>query len=470
MDSVDIRLEAEMALLGGLLFDASLIESVAGLVDEADFYDPLNGRIYSIVSTRQALGGFTLPALTAELQAPLPDKEKPFIRDYIGRLAMGPPSTYSVPDYARTVRDFANKSRLHLVADWAAEKVGDLDYSAEKLTAEVEERLQKALHKGEDAATTLQLVSSGLDDWHEAVTDAWKADGPSGVQTGLTEYDKAINGLGRGALIIGAGRPGMGKTVFGLQAAKAAAKAGLGVYFVSLEMPRHQLITRLASDILRQTKRIPYSRIASGLLNQEEHALMDRARSIIDGLPLIIDDRTGLSAAGIKSGARRAARQFEAMGLELGLVVVDYLMLIRAPAKEAHNTVVAEGNKALAMKELAKDHNVPVLALSQLSRAVESRDSKRPVLSDLRYSGDIEAHADVVSFLYRPEYYHDKMDEADPAHEGHADWLEMSQKSRNKVEIITDKNRHGPTGTVRLYCDIGCASMRDADVDMKGSL
>jgi replicative DNA helicase len=288
----------------------------------------------------------------------------------------------------------------------------------------------------------------------EIALDAFKrGDKIAGVTTGFADLDKVLGGLHRSDLVILAGRPSMGKTALAENIARNASKAGKSVGFFSLEMANEQL----GSRVLAGESGIPADWVRRADLNQQHFDKLLEAKRQTDDLPLYIDDTPGLSVDAMHARARRWKRQH---GLDL--IVIDYLQLAQAPRPEGRrdqNRVQEVSEITARSKRLAKDLGVPVLALSQLSRGVENRDDKRPLLADLRDSGSIEQDADVVMFLFRKEYYlqHEPTRRADEKEATFtrrvAEWRDELEAARNKAALIIAKNRHGATGSVELHFD-----------------
>ena len=282
----------------------------------------------------------------------------------------------------------------------------------------------------------------------------------TGVTTGLRDMDRKMGGLQRSDLIILAGRPSMGKTALATNMAFNAAHAhfksegreGSGVAFFSLEMSAEQLATRLLGDF----SSVPSDKIRRGEIKTEDFTKFVEASQTLSRVPLYIDDTPALSVSGLRTRARRLKR----MVPHLGVIVIDYLQLLHGSAKSAENRVQEVSEITRSLKALAKELDIPVLALSQLSRAVEMREDKTPQLADLRESGSIEQDADVVMFVYREEYYHAR---AEPTRRDNEDeskfndrcsrWMQRGEEIRNIAQVVIAKQRHGPIGTVELHFD-----------------
>jgi replicative DNA helicase len=283
----------------------------------------------------------------------------------------------------------------------------------------------------------------------------------TGVTTGLRDLDRKMGGLQRSDLIILAGRPSMGKTALATNIAFNAAHAfyksegreGSGVAFFSLEMSSEQLATRLLGDF----SSVPSDKIRRGEIKTEDFTKFVEASQTLSRVPLYIDDTPALSVSGLRTRARRLKR----MVPHLGMIVIDYLQLLHGSGNKSGDNRVQEVSEITrGLKALAKELDIPVLALSQLSRAVEMREDKKPQLADLRESGSIEQDADVVMFVYREEYYHSRAEPSqrqdengDKFNDRHSRWMQRGEEVRNIAELLIAKQRHGPIGTVELHFD-----------------
>jgi replicative DNA helicase len=245
----------------------------------------------------------------------------------------------------------------------------------------------------------------------------------------------------------------MGKTALALSIARGACINGAGVHIASMEMSRKKLWHRMLSDVARDATTLPYQSLGRRGFYGDQRDALTAARDVVAAMPLYVDDQSGRSPEQVAAAARRSKRLLEARGFPLGLIVVDYLQLMPLDRAYASNPAVAIGLQTKVMKALAEHLDCTVMLLSQLSRAVENRDDKRPQLSDLRQSGEIEQDADIVGLLLRPEYYLERSETA--SDEDRAD-------VRGVLKLFIDKNRHGETGVVNLDCDIACNAVRDA--------
>jgi len=452
---VPYDVEVEQALLGAILVDNQALERVAALLKAEHFYDPLHARIFETMSIAVERGSFVLTPLT--LHAAM--KADPGLIEvggitYLAGLAQAAPSMPNVRDFARILHDLAVRRSLIRIG----EDIVNTAYEAptEKGPQAQIAEAEKALY----AVSETSKYGEGPLDFHEAlrrtVESAEKAQARggriSGITTGFTEIDMVLGGLQPSDLLILAGRPGMGKTALGTNMAFNTARAyvrdmeagaqypsGGPVLFFSLEMAAQQLSARILSE---QTE-IEGWKIRNGRFAEAEWEKFVLAMQDLSSLPLFIDDTGGISIAQIAARARRLKRE-----KNIGLIIIDYLQLVE-PSRRAENRVQEITEVTKGLKTLAKELNIPVLALSQLSRGVDARDDKRPVLSDLRESGSIEQDADVVMFVYREEYYL-KSREPEAGSAEHAKWMDKLDRATNKAEVLIEKHRHGQTRSIEL--------------------
>ncbi|MEH6361131.1 MAG: replicative DNA helicase [Amylibacter sp.] len=451
------NIEAEQALLGALLVNNDVYDRVAAIVNEIHFYDPVHGRIFEIASQRIQKNALASPVTLkafmeddeglAELGGPA----------YLARLAGASVSVFAARDYAQMIYDLAIRRDLMAIGEEITDKAQRMEVSNEpaEQIVEAEQRLYALSEQGQ--------VDSGFQSFLKAVTDAvnmanaaYQRDGGmAGTSTGLTDMDKKLGGLHPSDLLILAGRPSMGKTSLATNIAYNIAKnykkgtlpdgtigavQGGVVGFYSLEMSSEQL----ASRILSEAAEIESQRIRSGDMTEEEFRRLVEAAKTLESCPLFIDDTAALPISQLAARARRLKRTH---GLDV--LVVDYLQLVRpATAKDSRVNEVSEITQGL--KAIAKELNIPVIALSQLSRQVENREDKRPQLSDLRESGSIEQDADIVMFVYRGEYYKEREKPADHEADKMMTWQAEMEELHGKAEVIIGKQRHGPIGTVSL--------------------
>lgn len=414
-------LEAEQAVLGAVLIDDKCFPDIVGVLRPEDFYQDQNRRIYE---TMYSMFNFSeqIDPVTVLNKMKENGTYEDALPDYLGQLMQITPTTANAVQYANIVRD---KSMLRGLAK-AAEEITDTVYSQVGTPAEMLESAEKkiyALRKGE-RGDALKHIGPVLHSVFDHLRELSLSDSAiPGLSTGLRDLDKKINGLNKSDLLLIAARPAMGKTSFalniGLNVAKKYKKT---VAFFSLEMSREQLAMRLISG----ESFVDSQKLATGKLSEEEWSKLCQAAAALSQTDIRVDDNPSITVAEMNAMCRRLDN--------LGLVIIDYLQLMTGSGygKSDGNRVQVVGEISRALKIMAKELNVPVICLSQLSRGPESRTDKRPILSDLRESGSIEQDADEVLFLYRDEYYNPNTEE------------------KNVGECIVSKNRHGETGTVKL--------------------
>lgn len=417
-------LDAEQAVLGSILIDSRCVPDVVGVLRPEDFYLRQNREIfeavYSMFNFSQVIDPVTVLEKLRE-QGTF-DEQNSF--EYVKQLMLVTPTAANVLEYAQIVRD---KALLRAVAQTAAEIEEDA-FAGEGTAGDILENAEKkifALRKGR-GSETLEHVGTILLKVYERLNELAMSDSAiPGLSTGFVDLDRKINGLNKTDLILIAGRPGMGKTSMGLNIALNVAKKYLDrtIAFFSLEMSREQLVMRLLSGESFLDSQL----LLTGRLNEEEWAKLGKAASALSRTDIRVDDNPSITVAEINAKCRRLDN--------LGLVLVDYLQLMTSAggsSRQGENRVQVVSDISRAFKIMAKDLQVPVICLSQLNRANESRSDKRPMLSDLRESGAIEQDADEILFLYRDDYYNENSPE------------------KNVCEVIVAKNRHGETGTVKL--------------------
>ncbi len=365
------------------------------------------------------------------------------LNQYLARLAAEATTIINAEDYGRTVYDLSVRRDLIAIGEDMVNLAYDAPVNSTPLSHI--ENAEQALFDLASAGNRIsamrsqaQMMQSALD---KAACAYQRPGALAGLSTGFNELDNQMGGLQPPDLIIIAGRPGMGKTALATAIACNVARTNASVLFFSLEMSGEQLGTRM----LAERADVPSNDILRGKFTPEDFDRMQNVAATLHG-PLLVDDSGGLSIAQIVSRARRVHRQ---RGVKL--IVVDYLQLLRGTTRRSTENRVQEITEITAgLKTLAKELNVPVLALSQLSRAVENRDDKRPHLSDLRDSGSIEQDADIVMFIFREAYYH-AMRKPDDDKAAMAEWSKRAEDLHNCAEVIVAKHRHGPIGTVQLF-------------------
>lgn len=449
--------EAEQQLLGAILTNNDIYDRVASIIGPQHFYDPVHARIYEIAATRIAKNALASPVT---LKAFMEDDEG--LKElggpaYLARLAGAAISAFAVRDYAEMIYDLAIRRELIGLGRDISDKAARVDVASEprEQIVEAEQQLYRLSEQGQ--------TDSGFQSFLKAVTDAvnvanaayQREGGLAGVSTGLIDMDKKLGGLHRSDLLIIAGRPSMGKTSLATNIAFNVAKAykrgithdgtegtidGGVVGFYSLEMSAEQLAAR----ILSEASEVSSEQIRRGDMTEPEFRRFVDAAKSLEACPLFIDDTPALPISQLAARSRRLKRTH---GLDV--LIVDYLQLVRGSGR-SENRVNEISEITMGLKAIAKELDIPVIALSQLSRQVENREDKRPQLSDLRESGSIEQDADVVMFVYREEYYAEREKPSDDKLDEMAAWQDRMDKLHGRAEVVIGKQRHGPIGTIEL--------------------
>ena len=464
------NLEIEQALLAALLFRNETYNSIADFLRAEHFAQGVHGRIYAAIGTLiergQVANPLTLKGIFDQDEA----LQQAGGAQYLLRLAESVVTTVNVLDYGRIVYDLFLRRQLIGIGD---EMV--IDAVSHDLQRDARTQIEGAEKKLFDLATAGNY-EGGFRPFEEALTEAilmaeaaFKRSGrTTGIATGFTDLDRLLGGLHPSDLIVLAGRPSMGKTALATNIAFHAARNyrplrksdgtieaedGAVVGFFSLEMSGEQLATR----ILSEESKVPSDRIRRGDVSHDDFDRFVQASHLLAKIPLYLDDTPALTIGALRTRARRLQRKFG-----LNLVIIDYLQLLRGSGEgtASENRVQEISEITRGLKALAKELNLPVLALSQLSRQVENREDKRPQLSDLRESGSIEQDADVVMFVFREEYYLSRSeptrrpDESDEKfNDRYERWRERLEEKTGLAEIMVAKQRHGPIGTKTLRFD-----------------
>ena len=451
-----VDIEVEQAVLGAVLIDNRRLEPLTTVLKEEEFYDPLHQRIFATMLKVWEQGRAITPLTLKALMQNDPGLAE-IGQDYFVSLAEAAPAIANVRELARIIHDSSVRRELHRIGEDLVNNA--LDVNVDTPPKVVIETAEKALYRVAENSKYGEGPIDFAESLRRAVENAERAQARggriSGVTSGFTEIDSLLGGLQPSDLLILAGRPGMGKTSLGTNMSFNAARAwakdveagvelprGAPVLFFSLEMAAQQLSARILSE---QTE-IEMWKIRNGKFTENEWEQFVLAMQDLSTLPLYIDDTGGISIAQIAARARRLKRE-----KKIGVIVIDYLQLVE-PSRRAENRVQEITEVTKGLKALAKELNVPIIALSQLSRGVDARDDKRPVLSDLRESGSIEQDADVVMFVYREEYYL-KSREPDPSSAEHAKWLEKCERAHRRAEVLVEKHRHGATNKIDLHFD-----------------
>ena len=442
------NIEAEQSLIGSVLVNNDIIDEISNIVNAGKFFDPIHRKIYEVIETLNNKGMIANPITLKNYFEKDSGLNEVGGVDYLVKLTRFSSSIKQAIDYAKIIHEMYVKRELIFISDGISDQAKDeqIEKTGENIIEDAEKSLFDLAERGNFSQTFLKF-NQAIDQTIEMATLAMKSDqGIVGVPTGLSDLDEKLGGLHKSDLIIIAGRPSMGKTALATNIAYYAAKHMQdnnekgSVAFFSLEMSSEQLSTR----ILSEQARISSHEIRTGKATEETlNRYIETSRNIYD-LPLYIDETPAIAISTLSNRARRIKRLF---GLKL--IVVDYIQLMRTNSNRMDGRVQEISEITQGLKALAKELNVPVVALSQLSRAVEQRDDKKPQLSDLRESGSIEQDADVVLFVYREEYYLEKKEPKQGSIE-HAEWQSKMSDIHGQAELIVGKHRHGSTGVVHV--------------------
>ena len=459
LDTTPQSPEAEQALLGALLYDNEIYHRVSGIVQAKHFYNPIHLRIYDSIASLIEHGKLA-DAIVLKNRF---SQDETLVDiggvEYLALLLDNAPAGSTATEYAKLIFDLAMRRELIRLGDEIKHEATNPD-SEDDAQSQITKAESQLYNLAEIGGTQSGFVTfeSALIKSIEMASAAFARDGHlSGTATGLADLDRQLGGMHRSDLIILAGRPSMGKTSLATNIAFHIAKkfrterdeAGIEktaeggvVGFFSLEMSSEQLATRL----LAEQSTVPSHKIRRGDITAQQYEHIRDSADEISRIPLHIDDTGGLSIGALSARARRLKRM---VGLDM--IVVDYLQLLTGgnSMSSSTNRVQEVSMITQGLKALAKELDIPVLALAQLSRQVEQRDDKRPQLSDLRESGSIEQDADVVMFVFREEYYLARSEPSEGTEE-HLQWQEEMEKLHGKAEVIIGKQRHGPIGTVKL--------------------
>jgi replicative DNA helicase len=453
------NIEAEQALLGAILVNNEAFYRVSDFLEPGHFFEPIHQNIYQISRDLIRAGKIATPVTLKTFLDTNIDIGGLNVSQYLARLAAEATTIINAEDYGHIIYDLSVRRDLIQVGEDMVNLAYDapVDYAPRSQIEDAERRLYELAETGRYDGG-FQRFAQALTTAVDMAAHAYQRDGKlSGLATGLSDLDRMMGGLQPSDLIILAGRPGMGKSSLATNIGYNVAKAWRGdvrpdghtvtvnggmVGFFSLEMSAEQLATRIIAE---QTG-IPSNQIRRGGISEADFERIKDHSIELQSLPFYVDETGGLSVAQLAARARRLKRQ---RGLDL--LIIDYLQLLQGSTRRSSENRVQEITEITTkLKALAKELNVPILALSQLSRQVESRDDKRPQLSDLRESGSIEQDADVVMFVFREEYYHQMRKPLESNREKFAEWLAEADKVHGRAEVILGKQRHGPTGTVEL--------------------
>ena len=450
------NIESEQSVIGSILLNNEIFDEINLLITSKNFYDPMHQKIFAAIEKLIYSGMLANPITLKNYFEN--EKDELNVPDYLVKITKFSTSSRQAIEYSKLIYDLYVKRELIKISENIIHtaKLNDLDNDGKSIIENFEKSLFDLAEKG-SFSSSLVKFDEAMKMTIEMASSAYKnEEGIVGVPTGLTDLDYRLGGLHKSDLLIIAGRPSMGKTALATNIAFNAAKKIQNdgrkstIAFFSLEMSSEQLSTR----ILAEQSRIKSNDIRTGKISEEQFDKFIETSKNISELPLYIDETPAISIAALSNRARRIKRLY---GLDM--VVVDYIQLMKASNfREGRVQEISEITQGL--KALAKELSVPVLALSQLSRAVEHRDDKKPQLSDLRESGSIEQDADVVMFVYREAYYLQGK-EPRPATVEHAEWQAKMNDISHLAEIIIGKQRHGPTGNVMLEFEAMFTKFKD---------
>jgi len=456
LEELPNNIEAEQSVIGSILLSNEIFDEINMLISSKNFYDPMHQKIFEAIESLIYKGLLANPITLKNYFEN--EKDELNIPEYLVKITKFSSSTRQTVEYSKLIYDlFVKRELIKISGDIIdSAKLNDIDNDGQKIIENFEKSLFDLAEKG-SFSSSLVKFDEAMRLTIEMASNAYKnEEGIVGVPSGLTDLDDRLGGLHKSDLVIIAGRPSMGKTALATNIAFNAAKKiqedgrKSSIAFFSLEMSSEQLSTR----ILAEQSRIKSNDIRRGRISEEQFDKFIETSKNVSELPLYIDETPAISIAALSNRARRIKRLY---GLDM--VVIDYIQLMRASNfKDGRVQEISEITQGL--KALAKELSVPVLALSQLSRAVEQRDDKKPQLADLRESGSIEQDADVVMFVYREAYYLERK-EPRPATVEHAEWQAKMNEVSNLAEIIIGKQRHGPTGNIMLEFEAMFTKFKD---------
>ena len=453
------NLEAEQAVIGSILVSNEIYDDIGLIINSNNFFDPMHAKIFSAIETLISKGLLANPITLKNYFENDQGLKEIGGNEYLVRLTKFSTTSKQSSDYAKIVNEMYKRRQLIKISENILENATNqnLASTGNQIIEDAEKHLFDLAEKGQFSQSVIKFEDA-LKQTIEMAEKAYKnEEGIVGVPTGLVDLDSRLGGLHNQDLVIIAGRPSMGKTALATNIAFNAAKniekknVKSSIAFFSLEMSSEQLSTR----ILSEQSRITSNDIRRGKVTEEQwYKFIEASKNILE-LPLYIDETPAITISALSNRARRIKRLY---GLDL--IVVDYIQLMRTGNSKNDNRVQEISEITQGLKALAKELNVPVLALSQLSRAVEQRDDKKPQLSDLRESGSIEQDADVVMFVFREEYYLERK-EPKPGTIEYSEWQTKMNEILGLAEILIGKQRHGPTGNVKVEFESRYTKFKD---------
>ena len=454
------NIEAEQTILGSILENNELFDEITDEINESYFYDSIHQKIYKVISNLISKGLLANPVTIKNFFNNNEELIEIGGLEYLLKLTKVSTTKNQIRHYSKLLSDLYIRRQLIKISEETLEdsKNKELEITGTNILENTERKLFEIAERGEFQRSFVTFKDA-LKETIDMATAAYKNDqGIVGVPSGLTDLDDRLGGLHKQDLIIIAGRPSMGKTALATNVAFNAAEniqkrnKKTSVAFFSLEMSSEQLSTR----ILAEQSRIKSNDIRRGKINQEDFEKFIEASKNLENLPLHIDDTPAITISAVSNRARRLKRK---QGLDL--IVIDYIQLMKSSGYRKEGRVLEIAEITQGLKALAKELDVPVLALSQLSRQVEQREDKKPQLADLRESGSIEQDADVVMFVFREQYYLEKQEPKLGTAE-YVEWQEKMNQVHNQAEIIIGKQRHGPTGLIKLEFESAFTKFKDA--------
>ena len=454
------NIEAEQAVIGSILVTNEIFDEINTIISNLNFYDPMHQKIFAAIENLIYKGLLANPITLKNYFEN--EKDDLNVPEYLVKITKFSTSTRQATEYSKIIYDMFVRRELIKISEQTIDtaKLNDLNTNGQKIIENSERLLFDLAEKGSFNSSLIKF-DDAMKQTIEMASAAYRnEEGIVGVPTGLRDLDDRLGGLHQSDLIIIAGRPSMGKTALATNIAFNAAQKlqdsgkKSSIAFFSLEMSSEQLSTR----ILSEQSRIKSNDIRRGKISDEQFDKFIETSKNISELPLYIDETPAISIAAMSNRARRIKRLF---GLEM--IVVDYIQLMKGTFNNKDGRVQEISEITQGLKAIAKELAIPVVALSQLSRAVEQRDDKKPQLSDLRESGSIEQDADVVMFVYREAYYLERK-EPRPATVEHAEWQVKMNEVSNLAEIIIGKQRHGPTGNIMLEFEAMFTKFKDTQI------
>lgn len=461
--------EIEHEVLGGLL-RAGTVAPVLGTVKPEHFVEPLHRRIFENMLVAHDRYSSVNLAIVYKF---FPESEADDWKKQLGQplssylASVASASVYGVGGLKNSVPNLLSQSariglaveaeNIAIAANDAAASPSELIRTATRLFDDIAAGLRGG-NKGRTRFTVSEAADTALDETQEAMT---RGNGVTGITWGLADANAKTGGIQRREMVVLGARPGMGKTALGLGTAIKAARSGAGVGFISLEMGSNRLAMRALTDIAYDWNlRVPYNDLITGRVSPKDFDGICAAKQDLNLLPLWIEEQSGLTLTDLRVKIERMQDQADRAGHTIDLLIVDYMQLIAASSRYSGNRNNEVSEISAGLRQIARENDMAMLALSQLSRGIESREDKRPMLSDLRDSGSIEQDADTVVFLYREAYYlgREKGKDADAEMER----LDKLEQVENKLEFIIAKQRNGPTGTVDLFIDVAASAVRNA--------